>query len=196
MMADGIAMGDGRLKTTVTYLEMRPPFETDVPVVDAWLEHVTVPTLAFYRFLYDTVGEEWLWGDRRRMADADLAAIIGDIRVEVHVLYADGQPAGYLELDRRFPPDLEVGYLGVMAHAIGRGYGRFLIRAAIAKAYAYGAERLWLHTCDLDHPKALGFYKANGFVPYKEAIEVVPDPRALGLIREDAGAHIPFYCRS
>ena len=127
------------------------------------------------------------------MADADLAAIIADPRVEVHVLYADGQPAGYLELDRRFPPDLEVGYLGVMGHAIGRGFGRFLIRTAVAKAAEYDAGRLWLHTCDLDHPRALDFYKANGFVPYKEETEIVPDPRALGLIREGAGAHVPFY---
>ena len=34
-------------------------------------------------------------------------------------------------------------------------------------------KRFWLHTCDLDHPKAINVYEKAGFVFYKEEIEMV-----------------------
>ena len=48
---------------------------------------------------------------------------------------------------------------------------------AIAQAFRAPIERLWLHTCNLDSPQALGFYRRSGFVPYRFALDLIPDPR-------------------
>jgi hypothetical protein len=43
------------------------------------------------------------------------------------------------------------------------------------------AARVWLHTCELDHPGALRFYQRGGFVVCGEAIEDWVDPDAVSL---------------
>jgi len=41
---------------------------------------------------------------------------------------------------------------------------------AIDRAWSYQPERLWLHTCTEDHPKALPNYLKAGFKIFKEEI--------------------------
>ena len=186
----------GKLETVVTYLEMteRPAARPiPPPPAGARLDRVETPDVAFYRFLYDTIGEDWLWIDRRKLADAELGAIIGDARVEVHVLTVAGETAGYVELDRRAPPDVEIAYLGVMPGFIGRGLGRFLLARAVGLAWADpGTRRVWLHTCNFDHPKAIAFYREGGFRVYATEVQMIDDPRLTGLVPRAAAPHVPL----
>ena len=95
---------DGTLQVTVTYLQMtRPPTSwfRRSRADDLTILRVREPTVAFYRFLYNHVGEAWLWYERRALADDALAAILNDSKVHVYVLYRAGAPAGYVELDYR-----------------------------------------------------------------------------------------------
>ena len=50
---------------------------------------------------------------------------------------------------------------------IGRGHGKALLQDAITKAWEFGGNRVWLHTCSLDHPQALSNYLARGFRVFK-----------------------------
>jgi hypothetical protein len=34
-----------------------------------------------------------------------------------------------------------------------------------------------VHTCNLDHPRALGLYQKAGFTPYGQEATVIDDPR-------------------
>jgi len=159
----------GIITTLVTCLEMTtPPATPPRPAPCSGLEVRLArrPSIAFYRFLYAAVGEPWTWTVRRCLSDAELAAILDDPRVEVNVLWADGVPAGYAELDRRAPPDVELAYLGLMPEFIGQGLGAYLLDWAIHHAWRGRPRRLWLHTCDLDHPRALDFYQKLGFRIY------------------------------
>jgi GNAT superfamily N-acetyltransferase len=52
--------------------------------------------------------------------------------------------------------------------------------------------RGWVHTCDLDHPSALGFYQREGFRPFERAVEIYPDPRAAGLYPREAAPRVPL----
>jgi GNAT superfamily N-acetyltransferase len=161
--------GSRTITTVVTYLEMTaPPAAPPRPAPRPGLEIRLArrPSVAFYRFLYATVGEPWTWTVRRWLSDAELRAILDDPRVEVTVLWADGVPAGYVELDRREPPDVEIGYFGLMPEFIGQGLGAYLLDWAIRHAWRARPRRLWLHTCDLDHPRALAFYQKLGFRIY------------------------------
>lgn len=178
---------DGKIESVVTHLEMtelpaRPllaPPRGDLAVVRA-----VRPTVSFYRYLYDTIGEAWLWGDRRKLDDAALAAVVQDPAVEVHVLHAAGVPAGFAELDRRVPGEIELAYFGVVPDFIGQKLGPYLLDWAIGAAWSHGPRRFWVHTCTLDHPSALPMYKRAGFRVFHREVEVADDPRALGLIRE------------
>jgi GNAT superfamily N-acetyltransferase len=162
--------GDRRsVETVVTYLEMTaPPAGPPRPAPRQGLEirRAERPTVSFYRYLYAAVGEPWTWAVRRWLSDPELAAILNDPRVEVNVLWAGGVPAGYAELDRRAPADVELAYFGLMPEFIGQGLGAYLLDWAIHHAWRGRPRRLWLHTCDLDHPRALGFYQRLGFRIY------------------------------
>ncbi len=173
-----------RIETTLTYLEMRakPQRESKPPGQNVLLLHAVRPTVSFYRYLYNTVGQDWLWYQRRQMSDEELRAIIQHPQVEIHVLYVAGVPAGYGELDLRDMPDIELAYFGLLPEFIGKGLGKFLLDAVIDKAWAHGPQRLWLHTCTLDHPQALAVYQGAGFVRYKQEARVFDDPRDLGLM--------------
>lgn len=176
---------DGKIETVVTYLEMlAPPAAAPLPPPRDGLSivHAARPTVSFYRYLYDTVGEPWLWGDRRKLSPEALGAIVQHPEVEVHVLYLHGVPAGYAELDAREKPEIELSYLGLIPDFIGRALGPYLLSFAIHEAFRRRPSRFWVHTCTLDHPSALGLYQRAGFVPYKREVEVSDDPRSLGLI--------------
>ncbi|HZS35185.1 MAG TPA: GNAT family N-acetyltransferase [Polyangia bacterium] len=175
--------GPALISTVVTYLEMREP-PSDRPTAplrdDLQIVHARKPTVSFYRYLYDTIGERWLWTDRSRkkLSDAELAAILGDERVEVWVLYAAGVPAGYVELDRRVGGEIEVAYFGLIPEFVGQGLGAYLLDWAIHRAWAQPRlGRLWVHTQTLDHPRALPLYQRLGFKPYKTETIHVDDPR-------------------
>jgi GNAT superfamily N-acetyltransferase len=155
---------------TITYLEMlAPPARTSVAAPEGVnVERATSPTVEQYRALYDRVGRDWRWIDRRILSDEQLAAIITDPRVEIHLLRVDGEVAGYAELDRRIEDEVELAYFGLFGEYIGRGLGRFFLERVIERAWSYSPRRFWLHTCTLDHPRALPNYLKAGFVPYKE----------------------------
>lgn len=177
---------EGKLHFTITYLEMTdPPGDPPPhppPGQKVALMRAERPTVRFYRFLYETIGEAWLWWERRALDDRALARLLNDERVEVYVLYVDGVPAGYAELDRRGAPDVDLAYFGLMPEYIGRGFGRYLLGAAIDLAWHQGARRLTVNTNTLDHPKALTLYQRMGFRPVRQETQTIDDPRLTGLI--------------
>ena len=161
---------------TVTYLEMTSPDRRSaVPgsPEQATVQRAERPTVSFYRYLYDTVGADWDWYERRRLSDDALAEIVHDDAVEVHVLYVRGTPAGYAELDRRVEGEVEIAYFGLVPDYIGRGLGPALLDWALERAWSYRPRRVWVHTCSLDHPGALAMYRRAGLEVYdREVISV------------------------
>ena len=137
------------------------------------------PTVSFYRYLYNEVGGPWLWYERRRMSDRRLAQLVQDPAIEVQVLQVGGVPAGYAELDRRTPGEIELAYFGLVPDFIGRGLGAYFLAWAVHRAWDLAPRRLWVHTCSLDHPRALATYLGAGFAEYSRETVQILDPRAL-----------------
>jgi GNAT superfamily N-acetyltransferase len=77
------------------------------------------------------------------------------------------ESAGYFELQRHGDGSVEIAYFGLIVRFAGRGIGGAMLALAAREAWAFGANRVWLHTCTLDSPAALPNYKARGFTPYK-----------------------------
>jgi GNAT superfamily N-acetyltransferase len=145
-----------------------------------------------YRTLFRRVGTPWLWFSRLVMDEARLVSIIHDPQVSVFAV-ADraGIEIGMLELDFTQPGQAEIAYFGLVPEATGQGHGNWLMANALAMAWAPGVERVWVHTCTLDHPGALGFYRRHGFEPYRRQVETFADPRVTGLLPADAAPQIP-----
>ncbi|NMN06610.1 MULTISPECIES: GNAT family N-acetyltransferase [unclassified Novosphingobium] len=187
------ALAPGDLAAVVTALDMREApasLKRLVPEAEVPLQLVRWKAAdpAKYRLLYRRVGAKWLWWSRLALDDAALAAIIHDPQVEIYAV-ADraGVEVGMLELDFRKPGEAEIAFFGLIPGATGKGFGKWLMRRALQKAWSHdGVGRVWVHTCTLDGPSALPFYMAQGFAPYARFVEVFPDPRGLGLLGDEA----------
>ena len=158
--------GRRTLKVVVTLLEMTEPprrAHQPVPLKKLAVLRAEKPTLSFYRYLYETIGAPWHWTDRRLMADDELAAIIWDDKVEILVLYVGGVPAGFVELDFRNAPRIELALLGLIPEFADHGLSNFLLRWAIDAAWRSETEVLTVKTSSADHARALGMYQMAGF---------------------------------
>ncbi|HYE51556.1 MAG TPA: GNAT family N-acetyltransferase [Azospirillaceae bacterium] len=186
----------GKLLSTITYLEMDAPPAR--PMRPAPLEKLALLraeecTVAFYRFLYNTVGEPWLWGFRRRLPDEELRALIQAPSVSIHVAYVRGVPAGYFELDRSEPRTCDISYFGLMPEFIGRRIGPWLLDQAIASAWSEpGMRKLTVNTCTFDHPRAVMTYQKAGFRPVEQEVQYMDDPRVVGVIPRHVAPQHPI----
>ena len=185
----------GSLREVITWLEMSaPPPRRRTPgrLGSIALMQARRPAVSFYRYLYNQVGEPWLWHERRRLDDAALSAIIHDSKVRINVVYCSGAPAGFAELDLRAPGEIEIAYFGLLPEYTGRGLGGFLLERTIEQAWRSHPRRVWVHTCNLDAPGALALYQKNGFAVYKQEARLIRDPRTEGILPATAAPHIPL----
>ncbi len=191
-----IAVAPGELAAIITWMEMRakPPVSNQLPAMAALrLDHWQTPDLDKYRALYRQVGERWLWRTRLELDDAALAAIIHDPAVEVRaVCRRNGIAIGLIELDFRTAGEVELAFFGLQPDMTGRGFGNWMMAQAMRLAWRPGIERVWLHSCTLDHPAAQGFYQRHGFVPYRRAVELFADPRICGLLPQNCAPDVPL----
>ncbi len=166
-----------RLVTT-TYLEMTDPSRlrrARAPAVPFHVARAELPCPELNRFLYTAVGGPWTWYGRLGWDRDRWLAYLDRPALETWLGFARGTPAGYFELERA-GGDVEIVYFGLLPGFIGQGLGGALLTAAVERAWQMGVARLWVHTCDLDHPFALANYQARGLHPYKveQKIEDVP----------------------
>jgi GNAT superfamily N-acetyltransferase len=185
----------GHVASVVTYLEMtEPPAAPASDLPAGWsIDRVDRPDVRWYRRLFAHIGADWLWFSRLVMPEAALARLLADPAIEVTVLTVDGEAVGLAELDRRQPQEVELAFFGLAPDWVGRGAGGRLMAAALQRAWRPGPRRVWVHTCTLDHPRALGFYRHAGFRPYRQAVEIAPDPRLAGALPETAAPQIPVF---
>jgi len=159
-----------KVETTVTFLKMdtaprehvQPPSNLKVALMK--LED---PPVSYYRYLYNTVGENYDWIDRKVMNDEELNDQINVEGVDIYAAYVGGVPAGYFELDARKKDQVWLAYFGITPQFIGTGLGKWLLCEAIAVAWLQEPESVHVETCTLDHPRALPLYQRMGFVAYE-----------------------------
>ncbi|UZK69186.1 GNAT family N-acetyltransferase [Sphingomonas sp. S1-29] len=185
---------EGHLATVVTTLEMRErPRLAPMPPSELRLVRWEQPTLPRYRTLFARIGAPWLWYSRLVMADAALAKIIHDPKVSVYAAVdRAGIEVGFLELDHRHDGICELAYFGLVPERVGRGDGRWLMANALMLGWGREVTRLWVHTCTLDHHRALDFYRRSGFTAFRRTMETFPDPRITGILPPETAPQIPL----
>lgn len=172
-----------RAAVRVTFMRMDTRQQALRPLpADTTLVRLGECSVPFYRYLYGTVGGPYLWWLRRSLRDAELAAILRNPSVSVHVLYRGGEPAGFFELDASPRPTVNLSYFGLFPHTVGLGLGTAFLSAATEAAWQAGARAITVNTCTADHERALPNYLRAGFYKVRVVDEVWDVPTRLGLI--------------
>jgi|GEM_PF-290129 len=156
------------------------------------------PDIKNYLELYRAVGSRYNWCDRLLMPKEELEQILQRNTTEICLLKYLEEPAGFVEFDKSTPGETEMVYFGLIEKFTGKKAGFPFLQWAINHVFEQGHKpeqghalkqrhspeqgyaskqvinRLWLHTCDLDHPAALPLYQKAGFVIYNT--ETVDQP--------------------
>jgi GNAT superfamily N-acetyltransferase len=163
---------------TTYYLEMAAPpaYVTDAMSAEAQanrfvLQECVRPQFEYNRFLYQLVGAAFDWTERLVWSDEQWQTLVSDSKLRTWVAYVEGAVAGYFEL-HRVNDDVEILYFGLSGDFIGQGLGRLFLESAVRQAWDWqGAQRVWVHTCNYDHPSALKNYQQRGFELYDTTVE-------------------------
>ena len=141
------------------------------------IEQAQVPSPELNKSLYAAVGADWNWTDRLPWTYQQWQKWVDRPELETWVVYVSNDSAGYFELAAHPDGSVEITSFGLLPSFIGKGLGGHLLTVAVQKAWEMGADKVWLHTCTLDHPNALRNYCARGFQLYREVTipEDVPD---------------------
>jgi len=164
------------IQVTRTYLEMRSPAHlrpAATPAPTPEIERLGRCTPELFRHLYEGVGRAFRWTDRLSWTDEQVQGHLSDPSTSIWLMSWGRGPAGYFELRRHDDASVEIVYFGLLPDYIGRGWGKYLLTRATLAAWESGPERVWLHTCTLDHPAALPNYLKRGFLPVRKEVYTV-----------------------
>ncbi|MEU8581392.1 GNAT family N-acetyltransferase [Streptomyces abikoensis] len=187
-------MSDSTTTTVTTWsLEQTSPADllpAHVPDASSGIriERAAVPSPEFSRFLYTAVGGDIRWTDRLSWSYERWTAFLERPGTETWVAYEHGTPAGYVELDAQPEGAVEIVYFGLIPHFRGRRIGGHLLSVGTARAWDLAerwperepTKRVWLHTCSLDGPHALGNYERRGFRVFGTEVTEEPDAPTPG----------------
>ena len=172
-------------QVTRTYLEMTSPEELRTvarPEPPPRIEEVRQCPVSFFRYLYAEVGRAFHWTDRLVWSDETVREYLASPDVSLWLMTWQAAPAGYFELKRHEDDSVEVAYFGLLPEYIGRGWGKHLLVEAVRAAWALRPQRVWLHTCTLDHPAALPNYMQRGFRQVRQENYTVDVPERISRI--------------
>ena len=127
------------------------------------------PDFQLNKFFYKQVGKKHRWIDRLIWSDEKWMTYISNRNLETYVISKYDELVGFFEL--LYNPELketEISYFGLLEEYIGKGIGGFALSSAIRKSFEKNINRVWLHTCTLDHPNALKNYIARGMTVFKK----------------------------
>ena len=157
------------IEVTTYYLEMRDreALQPRRSNHAAWQLRCAERAGTINRDFYREVGRDWQWLDRSDWTDEQWNQYAKRPGLETWIASIRDEPAGYFELDDQGSQGVEIAYLGLLPASIGRGLGGPLLSAAIERAWQLGTSRVWVHTCTLDHPRALANYLARGMQIYQ-----------------------------
>ena len=134
--------------------------------LEVYLEKKPTPKLC--KFFYKEVGKDFFWKDRLRWSDQEWLSYINNDFFKLYILKYNNKLAGYYELLYDFKTfSMEIPYFGIFKEFYGKGIGGYLLTDAILNSFNHKVDKVWVHTCTLDHPNALKNYLARGMKVFK-----------------------------
>jgi ribosomal protein S18 acetylase RimI-like enzyme len=123
------------------------------------------------KFFYKNIGKKHQWIDRLIWTEAQWINYVSNKNVKTYVFKFKNDLAGFFELIfHGEKKEVEIAYFGLLEEFQNKRLGSYLLYQAIQKSFNRGINRVWLHTCSLDHKNALNNYIARGMKIFKTEI--------------------------
>ena len=162
------------IKVERNYLEIN--FLKDLNYSEKPNEHCNInlidtPDFQINKFFYKQIGKDHRWIDRLAWDDQKWIQYVESPKLKTYILQDKEDLIGYCEQIIDFEKkNCEIAYFGILKEYYGKKYGGFLLSKSIENSFINGIERVWLHTCSLDHEFALKNYQARGMKIFKSEI--------------------------
>ena len=126
------------------------------------------------KFFYKNIGKKHKWIDRLVWTEAQWIDYVSNKKVSTYILKFKNNLAGFFELiSHDEKKEIEIAYFGLLEEFHNKKLGSYLLSEAIKKSFKGSIDRVWVHTCSLDHKNALNNYVARGMKIFKkETIKV------------------------
>jgi len=159
-------------KVERNYLEINSIEELNEPnnsSNDFIIELVEPDDFKLNKFFYKNIGKSHHWVDRLVWTDKQWMNYTSDRSVKTFVLKKKDDLAGYFELImHKDKKEVEIAYLGLLEEYHNQKLGSFLLSSAIRNSFKEKTNRVWVHTCSLDHKNALKNYLSRGMKIFKK----------------------------
>ena len=126
------------------------------------------------KFFYKNVGRKHKWIDRLVWTESQWINYVSSKKVKTYVFKHKDDFAGFFELIfYQESKEMEIAYFGLLEEYQNKKLGSYLLSEAIQKSFNSNVNRVWLHTCSLDHKNALNNYIARGMKIFKTEIVMI-----------------------
>ena len=123
------------------------------------------------KFFYKNIGKKHKWVDRLIWDEQRWIDYVSSQKVKTYVLKNKDDLVGFFELIFHYEKnEVEIAYFGILEEYQNKKLGSYLLSQAIKKSFNKNVNRVWLHTCSLDHKNALNNYVARGMKIFKTEI--------------------------
>ena len=120
------------------------------------------------KFFYKNIGKKHKWIDRLVWTENQWIDYVSSEKVKTYVLKYKDDLVGFFELIFHSEEnEVEIAYFGILEEYQNKKLGSYLLSQAIQKSFEKDINRVWVHTCSLDHKNALNNYIARGMKIFK-----------------------------
>ena len=123
------------------------------------------------KFFYKNIGNKHKWVDRLIWNQEKWINYVSNENVKTYVLKFKDDLVGFFELIyHQEKKEVEIAYLGILEQYHNKKLGSYLLSEAIKISFKNKIDRVWVHTCTLDHKNALNNYITRGMKIFKTEI--------------------------
>ena len=123
------------------------------------------------KFFYKNIGNKHKWVDRLTWTEKQWIDYVSSTNVKTYVLKCKDDLVGFFELiNHQEKKEVEIAYLGILEEYHNKKLGSYLLSEAIRLSFKNKINRVWVHTCTLDHKNALSNYMTRGMKIFKTEI--------------------------
>ena len=143
--------------------------ESKIPSDEFIIEPIDSANFQLNKFFYKNIGKKHHWVDRLVWTDKQWIKYTEDEKVKTFVLKKQSDLVGYYELILHLDQnETEIAYFGILEEYQNKKLGSFLLSSAIKNSFMSKPNRVWVHTCSLDHKNALNNYISRGMKIFKK----------------------------
>ena len=148
--------------------------EVQKPSSDYSLKLLDPVNFQLNKFFYKNIGKKHKWIDRLVWEESKWIEYVTNKDVKTYIFKKKDDLVGFFELlEHTEKKEIEIAYFGLLEEYHNKKLGSFLLSKAIKKSFEYKIDRVWLHTCSLDHKNALNNYISRGMKIFKTETVIV-----------------------